>query len=263
MSSSTTIIAMITSLTLRNKSIYILLILIVFSSCHSTRQVVCPEIDTDHPKARRFNRHFSLAWNHSRKKSKKSIFIKPVQEISDKHEYENDMTLLESKSGEKIISAGECFSDLEPVTPGYRNTLVASSDETLTRQAERVVFDGISRFDQLSNPPSKKEVREIKREIRKEMRNALKNTDTRRLFPEDTIMLFAVTSFVMGIIGIFTMPLLLGLLATIFGAIALSMIRREGVQYGRGLALAGLILGIVLMVVGLILLPFAILSIFI
>jgi hypothetical protein len=76
-------------------------------------------------------------------------------------------------------------------------------------------------------------------------------------------MLFAVTSFVLGIIGIFTMPLLLGLLATIFGAIALSMIRREGAYHGRGLALAGLILGIVLMVAGLILLPFAILGLFI
>ena len=95
------------------------------------------------------------------------------------------------------------------------------------------------------------------------MRESFRLSGTGRLPLQDTIMLFAVTSFVLGILGIFTMPLLLGLLATIFGAVALGMIKKEGVSYGKGLALAGLILGIVLMVVGLILLPFAIIGIFI
>lgn len=60
----------------------------------------------------------------------------------------------------------------------------------------------------------------------------------------------AITSLVLGIVGIVgscltgAIALVLGILAIIFGAIALKQIRDRG-QSGRGLALAGLILGIV------------------
>jgi len=255
---------MITSLLLRNRSIYVLLILILLSSCYSSRQVACPEIDTDHPRTRRYKRNFSLARNHSRKIPKKSVLITPAAEKYESVEERNDdMTLLESKKGDLIVSDRTGFIDNDPVRSSEINGLVASGDATFTGPPEIVVFDGSVDITGSWDKPSKKEVRRIRRDIRKDMRESLRSSDSGGLHHDDTIMLFAVTSFVLGIIGIFTMPLLLGLLATIFGAIALGMIRREGTYYGKGLATTGLIIGIVLMVVGIILLPFAILGIFI
>ena len=254
MISITKLDTMIKQLLSLNKSIYfILLILIVLSSCYSSKQVACPEIETDHPRTRRYKRNFSLAWNHSRKIPKKSVLIIPVEENTIGDDHEDDMTLRELTG----------FQDLQPVRSGDLNTLMASQDATFTAPSELVVFDASVNYSQTVNPPSKQEIRETKREIRKEMKSEMKSSKSVQIHSDDSIMLFAVTSFVLGIIGIFTMPLLLGLLATIFGAIALGMIRREGVHYGKGLATAGLILGIVLMVVGIILLPFAILGIFI
>jgi len=263
MISLTKVTTMIIHLLSQNKTIYILLVLIVLSSCHSAKQVTCPEIDTDHPKTRRYKRDFSLAWNHSRKVSKKSVLIVPSAQIHAGDNYTDDMTLLVSKPGDEIISENSGFSDMEPVRSGELNTLVASQDESFTGPSEIIVFDGSANLGDSYNPPSKREVRKVSWEIRRDIKETFRSAEDRRFHPEDSIMLFAVTSFVLGIIGIFTMPLLLGLLATIFGALALGMIKRAGVHYGKGLATAGLIIGIILLVVGIILLPFAILGIFI
>jgi hypothetical protein len=65
----------------------------------------------------------------------------------------------------------------------------------------------------------------------------------------------AVTSLVLGVIGlIFSF---LGILAIILGAIAISQINREPDLEGRGLAIAGLVLGIIDIAVWLLVIIFA------
>jgi hypothetical protein len=61
----------------------------------------------------------------------------------------------------------------------------------------------------------------------------------------------AVASLVLGIVGVVTCFLILpSLLAVIFGAVALNQIKKEPTLFtGRGLAVAGLVLGIVMLVV--------------
>lgn len=56
----------------------------------------------------------------------------------------------------------------------------------------------------------------------------------------------ALTSFICALVGLFLFGVILGLLAIIFGAIALSAIKNNPEKYkGKGFAIAGLIIGIV------------------
>ena len=55
----------------------------------------------------------------------------------------------------------------------------------------------------------------------------------------------AVTSFVLGLVGIFLPLVIPGVLAVIFGAVALNAIAKDAQLKGKGLAIAGLVIGIV------------------
>lgn len=59
----------------------------------------------------------------------------------------------------------------------------------------------------------------------------------------------AIASLVCGILSVFILAVLLGPLAVIFGAVALSQIRKNPEIKGRGLAIAGLVIGIVATVI--------------
>jgi len=55
----------------------------------------------------------------------------------------------------------------------------------------------------------------------------------------------AVTSFVLSLVGILFLGAVLGVLAVIFGALALNAIAKDPQLKGKGLAIAGLVIGIV------------------
>jgi len=58
----------------------------------------------------------------------------------------------------------------------------------------------------------------------------------------------AIASLVLGIVGFFFAGFVLGILAIIFGAISLKKIKRSGgFLNGKGMAIAGLVLGIIIM----------------
>jgi MFS family permease len=66
---------------------------------------------------------------------------------------------------------------------------------------------------------------------------------------------YAIASLVLGIVGIFVFPVVGSILALIFGYIARNEIdRSSGRQGGRGLAIAGIVLGWVGVVFGIVLL---------
>jgi Co/Zn/Cd efflux system component len=67
--------------------------------------------------------------------------------------------------------------------------------------------------------------------------------------PAGTVSGLAVASLVCGILAFFVFGIVLGILAIIFGGVALSKIRKNPEVSGRGMAIAGLVLGIVATVV--------------
>ncbi len=70
---------------------------------------------------------------------------------------------------------------------------------------------------------------------------------------------FAIAGFVTGVVGLFAFGIILGILAIVFSGISLKRIRRDpDLKKGRGLAIAGLILGIVATVLWLFLILLAI-----
>ncbi|QJD81463.1 DUF4190 domain-containing protein [Spirosoma rhododendri] len=64
-----------------------------------------------------------------------------------------------------------------------------------------------------------------------------------------TVSGLAIASLVCGILAFFLLGIVLGILAIIFGGVALSKIRKNPEVSGRGMAVAGMILGIVATVV--------------
>ncbi len=83
----------------------------------------------------------------------------------------------------------------------------------------------------------------LKSKIKKSEKNA-QNAN-----PEDNYAVtdgFAIAGFVLGILSILVLGLLFGILAIIFSAISLNRIRKfDGLYKGKGLATAGLIMGII------------------
>lgn len=70
--------------------------------------------------------------------------------------------------------------------------------------------------------------------------------NTQAAYNESRVHGLAVASMVCGIIGLFIFGIILGTLATIFGAISISKIKKSGgFLRGKGMAIAGLIMGIV------------------
>ena len=63
----------------------------------------------------------------------------------------------------------------------------------------------------------------------------------------------AITALVTGIVSLFIFPFIFGVVAVVTGAIAYSRARKNSTSEGTGLALAGLIMGIIGLVGGLIL----------
>ena len=66
---------------------------------------------------------------------------------------------------------------------------------------------------------------------------------------------FAIASLVIGILGVLTFSLLFGILAIVFAGISMNRIRKfDGLYKGEGMATAGLVCGIVAVVLGVVVL---------
>lgn len=84
-------------------------------------------------------------------------------------------------------------------------------------------------------------LKSVKRKLKKN--EHLSGTDALEEVHTDGL---AIAGFVIGIVGLFVLGILLGILAIVFSAIALNRIKKEPkARMGRGLAIAGLVLGIV------------------
>lgn len=83
--------------------------------------------------------------------------------------------------------------------------------------------------------------------LKSKIRHAEKKGQTLPLdYSQSSTEGFAIAGFVIGIVSLLLISLLFGILAIVFSAISLSKIRKyDGLYKGRGLATAGLVMGIV------------------
>ncbi len=100
----------------------------------------------------------------------------------------------------------------------------------------------------MSRPTTRKEIRLARQQVRQAAR-----AERQDGLPDIKTTGFAVASLVCAIVGIFVGAVILGPLAVVFGAVALSRIKKsEGRIKGRGLGIAGIALGIVVTILGII-----------
>ena len=200
----------------------ILISTIVLSSCSKYTQVTCPDIQQEKTNKRH------LAYKN-----------KPQFKIQKKsHKITERKDLQAIKTNETLIDDTEQIEEKAV----YENFLASNDQQsanTLTSNYNLIQKD-------YSNNFSKKKQKIIAKELKKEYKK-VSHSNGKEVASNDNAHGFAVASFVLGIIGVVFWGFLFGILAVIFGAIALS--KMEKGDRGYGLAIAGLILGIVAVLV--------------
>lgn len=148
---------------------------------------------------------------------------------------------------EPLVAA---VAPIAPVVASEPTTALATT-ATDVRPYQRLNLEGRRNLVKLTPSPSA--VKQAAKSIDKVSRKELKRQWRQRMSqPGSTVSGLAVASLVCGILAFFIFGVVLGILAIIFGGVALSKIRKNPEMSGRGMAVAGLVLGIVSTVVTLI-----------
>ena len=200
----------------------ILISTIALSSCSKYTQVSCPDI-----KQEKANKRHLAYKNRAHFK---------IQKKSHKKFERNDLQAI--KTNETVIDSTKPIA--EKVV--YENFL-ASNDQQSTNTS---TYNYKQKTKDYPNIFSKKEKKIITKELKKEYKK-ISRSNVKEVASSDSAHGFAVASFVLGLIGVLVWGFLFGVLAVIFGAIALSKMDKG--DRGYGLAIAGLILGIVAVLV--------------
>lgn len=141
----------------------------------------------------------------------------------------------------------EAVTPVMPIVVAEPATVLATT-VTDVRQYQRLKLAGGHTMAQptLSQSDVKQAAKSIDKATRKELKRQWRQ---RMSQPAGTVSGLAVASLVCGILAFFVLGIVLGVLAIIFGGVALSKIRKNPEVSGRGMAIAGLVLGIVATVV--------------
>ncbi len=253
--------------------LFLFLVSVILSGCNTYKQVACPELNSYQNKHAKYrihmksgiftrvkhntrydNRHFDTRIRNNRKSENEAATDIPVSEVRN-----FELNLQDHGYSDNQLTGGMAALVTPDITENYFTvsdfTSMASTSHISSSQ-DVILTEDEGQKELQYTPVSGND------KVQKRRHPLLRSPLLFSSYPEGNIMLFAITSFVLGIVGIFTMPLFVGFIATIFGAVAIGMGRRHGIRDFRGLAIAGLILGIIEMVVGIILLPFAILGLF-
>jgi hypothetical protein len=143
--------------------------------------------------------------------------------------------------------ATEAVTLITPVVVAEPATVLATT-ATDVRKYQRLKLAGRHTLAQSTLHQS--DVKQAAKFIDKATRKELKQQWRQRMSqPAGTVSGLAVASLVCGILAFFVFGIVLGILAIIFGGVALSKIRKNPEVSGRGMAIAGLVLGIVATVV--------------
>lgn len=166
-----------------------------------------------------------------------------ISEINTVPSLIEEIRLSEEVSQVKIQDLNEETEKLNVLA--IRDEIAESSTVPVVRGTESVEISDAEKsydFSAATKKVTRKEIRKHRRDIYRTL------VDLIRHQPDDTVKPvtgFAVSALVLGIISLFLFPFIAGPLAIIFGGIAMSRASKNPNQEGKGLAIAGLITGIV------------------
>jgi hypothetical protein len=225
---------------------------LVLGSCSSYRQVACPEIDQNNYLARTTSKIKTKAPQRTRQ-----TYAKNLDKLS--------ANKYDTKTNRSTRDAGALVTrDLKPeISPvssleaqidngaGIHENLIASADNN-SGNSGISAYAGeqlrISNATETSVPlelMSPREMRKFNRKFERDLRSM--QVAPRAATPSSNAKPakgLAIAAMVLGISSLVIFPLA-GILGIIFGTIALKRIKANPSQEGRGMALAGLICGIV------------------
>lgn len=162
------------------------------------------------------------------------------------------MTLSFSESGDSLLT-GIMPGQIEISQAPDPDLLASAALTTSYMQFEGAVNPEIAEIlvetdnNEQAAEMSAKEIRQFKREFKKELKSEFSQTSgsSEQDGSEKPAMGFAIASLVLGLLSFWAIPFIGSLLAIIFGAVALKRIRRDPSLEGRGMAIAGIVLGII------------------
>jgi hypothetical protein len=238
--------------------------LILISSCSTYDKVACPDFRNNKSYSKKYlaNNQVkrNLHKNHAVNRDNYNAF-----RINNPRKYKpgnsRDYTINQDKtyiSGTSQIKSIPAVTEFQvPSGKDEKFGLVAASGNyTPLKESSSVPLSpDIKNGDNVSGPVAskedisdltKKEQRQVIKPYKKELRNAVRSyAQSLSGQQAKSAMGFAIVSIVCGLAGLFVFGYILGLLAIIFGGIALGRIRRNPELPGRGLAVAGMVLGLI------------------
>jgi hypothetical protein len=236
----------------------------LISSCSTYNEVACPDFRNNRNYSKKYLANNKLKRNlhknHSVKRDNYNAF-----RINNQNKYKTrnskDYTInadktytpeddqIKSNPGitEFQIPAGRDEKFDLVAESGNRSSLKESPSVPLSPNIEirNNISYSVDSKEDLSDL-TKKEQRQIVKPYKKELKSAVKSyVQSRSGQQQKSALGFAIASIVCGIIGLFVAGFILGILAIIFGGIALKRIRMNPSLQGRGLAITGMVLGLI------------------
>ncbi len=219
--------------------VVIALITAMLASCSGMHQVSCPDFSKNRNYSSDNRSHHRALKNKKEKNDFADISFFKKHEEKEKEVVDNQKERKLDKKGEQIdaksYSENKKTIQSHPVAENYSEVVLASNDEDVSKE---IVLNQIVSDEIQANQGS------VTRETKIDNRNNSTDNKVSRVSSGGggDGFGFSIASLVLGIVAFMGGPagLICGVLAIVFGAIALKRSFR-----GRGLAIAGLVLGIV------------------
>lgn len=173
---------------------------------------------------------------------KKASLKKKENQKGVKSNVEEESIVSTSKKRETLIKKYESTPSIDLLS-----SVTDSNIPTLNNRTPRTKsnIDDKSQISSVLNTTKKEPVRKNIKHTKKAVKKIIKSIKNKPA-EEQKIHWASLTGFITGLVGLFFLPIVLGLCAITFSAIALSQIKRNPELYkGKGFAIAGLIIGII------------------
>jgi uncharacterized membrane protein len=234
--------------------------LMFISSCSTYNKVACPDLSNNRSYSKKYtaNDHVKKNLHKSQAVKRNNYYAfriyngpKPKARNTKDYTINKDKSYIAELSQIKSIPGITEFQ--VPAAKDEKFNLIASSHNSKANESSVPSVPDIKNSNNsypvasqdMSNL-TKKEQRKILKPYKKELKSAVRSYAYAMSGQQaKPAMGFAIASVVCGLVGLFVFGIILGTLALIFGAIALKRIRNNPGTPGRGLAIAGLILGLV------------------
>jgi hypothetical protein len=234
--------------------------LFFITSCSTYNKVSCPDLSNNRSYSKKYTANHNVKKNLHKSHAVKRdnyyafrIYNGPKSKSSNAKDYtiNKDKSYIPESSQIKSIPGITEFQ--VPSGKDEKFDLTASSGNSKTNESSVPSVPDIKNSksytpvasQDLSNL-TKKEQRQILRPYKKELKKAVRSYAYAMSGQQaKPAMGFAIASIVCGIAGLFIFGYILGILAIIFGGIALRRIRNNPGTPGRGLAVAGMVLGLI------------------